>query len=371
MIEHNNNHTKENAFSPQISIITAAYNVERYLPMCLNSILSQTFRDFELILIDDGSTDSTGEICDYYAGKDSRIRVIHQENKGVSDSWNLGLQNVRGRYVGFVDADDMIFPEMYDLLYKAVTELSGDISFCDYKPFFEDCVCAPVNSSSDPVFRISSTEEELVRTTKPYSASFIWKGLYRYECIKDLRFLSKMKWQDKMWSPCAILNANRIIRVNRVLYMYRQRSESSSHSNLFKNYANGLFVYNNLLDHLKQNAPIWYPMYSLKVLSECISMTNRSKACLSIDEQIRLQALISDSLSHFSNLSIFDILSEPHTEPSRKLIAVAGKLSFSLACNVKCSLLDLREQLLLNSKLKSSSIIDEEYEKDFSSYSYF
>ena len=71
MIEHNNNHTKENAFSPQISIITAAYNVERYLPMCLNSILSQTFRDFELVLIDDGSTDSTGEICDYYAGKDS------------------------------------------------------------------------------------------------------------------------------------------------------------------------------------------------------------------------------------------------------------------------------------------------------------
>lgn len=349
MVANNSNHTvcskAKNSSMPQISIITAAYNVGKYLPMCLDSILSQTFRDFELILIDDGSTDTTGEICDSYAGKDSRIRVFHQENKGVSDTWNSAIQLADGEFVGFVDADDMICPDMYELLYKAITDSCSDIAFCDYTLFSDEANNKPSVCFSDVTFQISSVEEELVRTTKPYSASFIWKGLYRFECVKDQRFLSKMKWQDKMWSPCVILNANRIIRVNKPLYMYRQRKESSSHLDALKNYANGLFVYENLLDYLKIHFPEWYPMYLLKVFSECVSMSNRSKNNMDSDEQDELQMLISSVLSRFSDLSVFDILLESHTEPSRKLIGIAVKISFSFACNIKYNLLQFRERL--------------------------
>ena len=94
--------------NPKISVIVPVYNVERYLRRCIDSILAQTFTDFELLLIDDGSKDSSGEICDEYAAKDSRIIVFHKENGGVSSARNVGLDNVRGEWVAFVDADDKI-----------------------------------------------------------------------------------------------------------------------------------------------------------------------------------------------------------------------------------------------------------------------
>ena len=101
-----------------ISIITTAYNIENLLPFCLDSILAQTFLDYELILVDDGSTDQSGAICDQYEQKDPRIRVIHQNHSGVSDAWNNALRQVKGEYVGFVDGDDIIHPRMYELLFS-------------------------------------------------------------------------------------------------------------------------------------------------------------------------------------------------------------------------------------------------------------
>lgn len=105
---------------PLISIISTAYNIEKYLPMCLDGILSQTFTDYELILVDDGSTDNSNVICDEYAERDHRIHVIHQNNKGVSDSWNEAILHAKGEYIGFVDGDDLIHPRMYEFLYRAI-----------------------------------------------------------------------------------------------------------------------------------------------------------------------------------------------------------------------------------------------------------
>ena len=103
---------------PLISIIVPIYNVEKYLSRCINSVLSQTFPDFELLLIDDGSTDKSGYICDGYAQKDSRIKVFHIENGGVSAARNYGLDNARGEWITFVDADDWIDKDMYYKLYN-------------------------------------------------------------------------------------------------------------------------------------------------------------------------------------------------------------------------------------------------------------
>ena len=103
---------------PRLSVIVPVYNVETFLPACIDSILSQTFRDLELILIDDGSPDACGRICDKYAEKDTRVRVIHQENRGVSAARNAGLQIASGEYIGFVDPDDWITPEMYAMLLE-------------------------------------------------------------------------------------------------------------------------------------------------------------------------------------------------------------------------------------------------------------
>ncbi len=101
---------------PKLSIIIPIYNVEKYLPTCIESFLSQTYTDFELLLIDDGSPDSCGQICDEYAAKDSRIRVFHKENEGVSRARNLGLDNARGEIISFVDADDWVTPSYCDTI---------------------------------------------------------------------------------------------------------------------------------------------------------------------------------------------------------------------------------------------------------------
>ncbi len=113
-----------------ISVIVPVYNVEPYLAGCLDSILSQTYRDLEILLIDDGSTDRGGTICDEYAAKDPRIRVFHTENRGLSAARNRGLDEAKGEYVGFVDSDDRIDPDMFEYLLEAAERTGADVTEC-------------------------------------------------------------------------------------------------------------------------------------------------------------------------------------------------------------------------------------------------
>ena len=123
---------------PELSIIVPVYKVEKYLPRCIDSILAQTFGDFELILIDDGSPDGCGRICDEYARKDKRIVVIHQKNMGVSAARNAGLDIAHGRYIGFVDSDDWIEPQMYEVMMDAIRENGADMAVCGVRYADED-----------------------------------------------------------------------------------------------------------------------------------------------------------------------------------------------------------------------------------------
>jgi glycosyltransferase involved in cell wall biosynthesis len=121
--------------NPLLSIIVPIYNVERYLPACMNSILAQSYADFELILVNDGSPDRCGVICDAYAAKDSRIRVIHKENGGVSSARNAGIEAAKGEYIGFIDPDDEIEPGMYETLLENVLKHGADIAVCPIRTF--------------------------------------------------------------------------------------------------------------------------------------------------------------------------------------------------------------------------------------------
>ena len=117
---------------PAISVIVPFYNIEQYVSYCLDSILAQTFRDFELICINDGSKDGTRELLDAYAEKDSRVKVIHQENQGVSAARNNGLQLAAGKYIAFIDGDDAVTPEYLEILYSEAEKSGADFAFCDY-----------------------------------------------------------------------------------------------------------------------------------------------------------------------------------------------------------------------------------------------
>ena len=115
-----------------ISIIIPVYNVEKYLRKCLDSIINQTYKKLEIILIDDGSTDNSGKICEEYAKKDDRIIVIHKENAGVSSARNRGIELANGKYIGFIDSDDWIEENMYETLYQNLLQFDVDISMCNY-----------------------------------------------------------------------------------------------------------------------------------------------------------------------------------------------------------------------------------------------
>ncbi len=115
---------------PKISIVVPIYNVEKYLKKCIDSIRVQTFEDFELLLVDDGSPDNCGEICDRYAKEDSRIKVIHKKNGGLSDARNAGIDIARGDYIGFIDSDDFIENDMYQTLYDLVKNADADMAVC-------------------------------------------------------------------------------------------------------------------------------------------------------------------------------------------------------------------------------------------------
>lgn len=122
----------------EISIIVPVYKVEPYLRKCVDSILAQTFTNFEVILVDDGSPDNSGKICDEYAIKDSRVRVIHKENGGLSSARNAGIDIARGKYLGFVDSDDYIAEDMYEVLYENLKFYDADISSVEIIPFRDD-----------------------------------------------------------------------------------------------------------------------------------------------------------------------------------------------------------------------------------------
>lgn len=129
-----------------ISIIVPVYNVEKYLKECIDSVISQTYKNLEIILVDDGSTDKSGEICDEYSKKDSRIKVIHKENGGLSDARNVALDIAKGEYIGFVDSDDYVEKDMFETLYKLAEEHNTEISSISFYKTLENEIIDVRNS---------------------------------------------------------------------------------------------------------------------------------------------------------------------------------------------------------------------------------
>lgn len=129
-----------------ITIIIPVYNVEKYLRECIDSVIAQTYKNLEIILVDDGSIDKSGEICDEYSKKDSRIRVIHKKNGGLSDARNVALDIAKGEYIGFIDSDDYIEKDMFETLYKLAEKYHAEISSISFYKILENKVISVRNS---------------------------------------------------------------------------------------------------------------------------------------------------------------------------------------------------------------------------------
>ena len=174
----------------EISIVVPVYNVEKYLQECIDSIMAQSFTNFELILVDDGSGDRSGEICDIYSQKDARVKVIHKSNGGLSSARNAGIHIAKGEYIGFVDSDDCIEKEMFAELYKAVRKYQSDIAVCSFAQIDENGRRGEHFSDFDTEMILSRMQAQ-EKYFQGYAQSMIytvaWNKLYRRSLFEKSR----------------------------------------------------------------------------------------------------------------------------------------------------------------------------------------
>ena len=204
-----------------ISVIVPVYNVAQYLPQCVDSILSQDYGDLEVILVDDGSTDDSGRICDQYAEKDSRVRVIHQKNGGAAAAKNAGLRMAAGDYLAFADSDDYLEPGAYGFLMKTIQETGADAVEGSFREIYrnraeEQRICSEILDGFD----------YLLRFPKEFSCALLWNKLYRREIFKGVFFEEGHKIDDEYFTYQGFLQPRKVVRRDRMIYNYRKRASS-------------------------------------------------------------------------------------------------------------------------------------------------
>lgn len=215
-----------------ISIIVPVYNVDKYLRECVESLISQTYSDIEIILVNDGSTDTSGQICDEYGNKYDNIHVFHTENRGLSAARNVGLENCHGEYIGFVDSDDWVEPEMYEELYNLITSSNADLSSCSMKADYSD----------KNITMLKNCESFAINKKEFFSAIVLNKKVYGYVCnklfkksiIQSLRFDENLLSQEDMdFTMRYAAKSENFAYTHSEYYHYRQRSNSMTGETAF------------------------------------------------------------------------------------------------------------------------------------------
>lgn len=232
-----------------ISIIVPVYKVEPYLRQCVDSILNQTYRDIEVLLIDDGSPDRCGEICDEYAKKDQRIRVFHTENKGLSAARNLGLREAKGEYIGFVDSDDWIEPDMYEVLLKRMQETGADISVCG---MWYEFVNRSIESNCNECM-YGSDKESMYALICGDIKTQVMNKLWTLHSALQLQFPEGQVYEDISSVYKVILRVDKIATVHQSLYRYRQRKGSIARVYPMKNLMDYWNAYHDRYEHLMKD----------------------------------------------------------------------------------------------------------------------
>ena len=222
-----------------ISIIVPVYAVEKYLERCVKSILNQTYKNIELILVDYGSPDHCPVMCDEYALRDPRITVIHKENGGLSDARNAGLAIAKGSYIGFVDSDDFIKPTMFQKLYEAMKYANADMSICMFD-YVDETGNLIVSKNAQRIHfdaEVLNQEQMFKGISHAFKDYYylipVWSKLYKKTVFDNIRFPVGVIHEDEFVIHHLIDQCNYVVVVDENLYEYVQRSDSIMHSGIF------------------------------------------------------------------------------------------------------------------------------------------
>lgn len=210
-----------------ISVVVPIYNVEDYLVRCVESIRNQTYPNLEIILVDDGSTDSCPQICDSYAGKDNRVKVLHKKNGGLSSARNEGIKAACGTYIGIIDSDDYIHPDMYLDLWKKLKETESDIAVCGIERVYDDN--GSQKEKKETVERIYSGREAVINIFDAdlYLPSVVAVNkLYKKDLFENIRYPEKKLHEDEFTTYRLFYKSSRVVYTMFPYYCYYQRPDS-------------------------------------------------------------------------------------------------------------------------------------------------
>lgn len=272
-----------------ISVIVPVYRVEKYLDKCIASIVSQTYRRLEIILVDDGSPDGCGTICNRWAEEDSRIKVIHKTNGGLSDARNAGLDLATGEFISFVDGDDYIHPNMLRKLWQTIKEYEADLAICGFYHVDETGNQLEIKGIEleNGIIDKKDALNGIINNNRRFNCA-VWNKLYRNRLFKNLEFSFGKVYEDRMIMPWIVERSSRIAVTTDVLYYYVHTDNSISRSNSIINQLDRVeALYSNLI-FFEKYYPDLAQNIALRVINQYIITRNQMEKDSALDKK-RLQ----------------------------------------------------------------------------------
>ena len=275
-----------------ISIITPVYNSEKFLKKCIDSILNQTYSNFELILVDDGSADKSPQICDEYARKDSRIVVIHQKNQGQAVARNKALDICNGDYISFIDSDDYVHPQMLEVLMNTMQNSNAEIVVCDYVQGYDTNFNWNDNDIVDD-FTLFDGKTFLYNCIigKTGKHWVLWDKLYKKKCFDDIRLPEGRIYEDNATVYKLIYMANKVSYSNDVLYYYFTNPESTVNKDFSVKRLDRLIFIQEMIEFFTENDEKelldWTNRFCLSVIVDLYTKANKSNLDSSILKELK------------------------------------------------------------------------------------
>ncbi len=312
---------------PLISVIVPVYKVEPYLDKCISSIANQTYTNMEIILVDDGSPDNCPAMCDAWAEKDNRIRVIHQKNQGGGAARNAGLDFASGGLIAFVDSDDYIAPDMYAHLYELL-KAGADIAECSYVEVAGDDAIFACGYET----RSYTAQEAMAENIRDrVFRQLIWNKLYRRHVMDGIRFPTDKKIDDEFFTYRVLGNANTLIHSTKVCYAYRQQLESVMHSMPISKRIQAVEAKTQRHTYIKNHFPELTDLSARDLWFTCIYQGQLALRTLDKAEAEKI-------LAYFENVMEMHPFKMKECSAKEKLWINIAKSSLAVACRIRNAL---------------------------------
>lgn len=324
---------------PLVTIIVPVYNIEKYIDACISSIVNQTYKNIEIIIVDDGSIDQSGVLSDAWRKKDQRVKVIHQKNQGTSVARNTAMRVCSGEYIIFVDGDDIISCDMIEKLLNAKKKTNADCIFCQYDIIPENAIKFDNVKEVEKDIYVADTEEAQLRLLNHIDVTVVWDGSYQTKLIKNLFFDKGKKNEDIKWRCLATDKCKKIAYISDKLYGYRMRGDSLMHQKYsLKDFDDIEGVVSRAEYIIEKYETLKCPAIT-DIIAYCMEHYIKTLKFINGNDKKEALKKIKEYRKTYK-ITFFEILKAKNISKERKFSTALACISFPLACYIKSYILN-------------------------------